>query len=173
MRMWSVAPQARPEGSQGQARSGPPLDPMKKKCRPNGPTESSGARVYRPSGARSLFLNDPGVARFALAPGSNEKKCRPNGPTESSGGRVYRPSGARSLFVNDPGAACSLRFALAPGYLLAAPAALPSTSALAAPAALQNPHNIREPSQHTHLTTHTLTTHTLTFLLNRTTLRPL
>ena len=38
-----------------------------------------------------------------------------------SGPRVCRPSGARSLFLLDPGAA---RFALAPGYLLAAPSAL-------------------------------------------------
>ena len=57
--------------------------------------------------------------------------------------RVYRPSGARSLFVNDPGAACSLRFALAPGYLLAAPAALknPHNTILTTQPSLHNPHN--------------------------------
>ena len=43
-----------------------------------------------------------------------------------SGLRVCRPSGARSLFLLDPGAA---RWALAPGYLLAAPSALDARDA--------------------------------------------
>ena len=49
---------------------------------------------------------------------------RPEGPTENNGARVCRPFRAHSLFGKDPGAAGSLRFALAPGYLLAAPSAL-------------------------------------------------
>ena len=54
--------------------------------------------------------------------------CRPEGRAEHSGARFCRPSGARSLLRNDPGAACSLRFALAPGYLLTAPPARYSVS---------------------------------------------
>jgi hypothetical protein len=96
LREWSrgqrEAPKARPEGSQGPARSAPPLDRQKNNFRPDGPTENGGAPVCRPSGAVTLF-----------------------------GG--------------DPGAACSLRFALAPGYLLAAPSAL--RYPLAAPSALR------------------------------------
>jgi hypothetical protein len=60
---------------------------------------------------------------------ANNKRFRPEGPTEHHGARACRPFGARALLGNDPGAACSLRFALAPGYLLSAPAALPSARA--------------------------------------------
>jgi hypothetical protein len=52
--------------------------------------------------------------------------------------RGCRPFRALSLFGDGPGAACSLRFALAPGYLLAAPPALQP-----APPALVSKHLIQ------------------------------
>jgi hypothetical protein len=106
---------------------------------------------------------DPGAACFALAPGylraaPSALPCRPSGarrasngsrggvlrtcpwlPSSRAFGATCRPSGARRVFTTDPGAAC---FALAPGYLRAAPSALPvGPSALpgdlrAAPSAL-------------------------------------
>jgi hypothetical protein len=72
--------------------------------------------------------------RAARSPwiGSN-KEFRPDGPTEHCGARGCRPFGAGALWWSDPGAACSLRFALAPGYLLSAPAALPPSAPVALP----------------------------------------
>jgi hypothetical protein len=61
------------------------------------------------------------------------KIFRPDGPTEHHGARGCRPFGAGALWGSDPGAACSLRFALAPGYRLFAPAALPSSAPGALP----------------------------------------
>ena len=52
------------------------------------------------------------------------KHSRPEGSTEMAASRVCRPFRADRCCLTDPGAACSLRFALAPGYPLAAPSAL-------------------------------------------------
>ena len=73
-------------------------------------------------------------AKRARSPWIRNKKFRPAGPTDNNGAPLSPLRGSRA-FLSDPGAACSLRFALAPGYLLAAPAAL--RYLLAAPAALR------------------------------------
>jgi hypothetical protein len=129
------------------------------KARAEGSAEGPGRRQRRRRGQKVARGK-----REARSPWiASNKKFRPGGPTERHGARGCRPFGARALFGNDPGAACSLRFALAPGYpiprlrrstpllpwrtsgarrncyLLPAPSALPSARAppaLDAPASL-------------------------------------
>ena len=58
------------EGSQGQARSAQPLDPLRMLTEPwKGDRKRSVFYRYRPYRAREVYLFDPGAARSALAPG--------------------------------------------------------------------------------------------------------
>ncbi len=67
-----VAPKAWPEGSQGQGRAQQVRSPWMAKnkiCRPGGPTEKQRPACLSPLRGWRAFLNDPGAACFALAPG--------------------------------------------------------------------------------------------------------
>jgi hypothetical protein len=76
------------------------------------------ARFCRPSGAGALFWNDPGAARFALAPGypliaptaRGHERVRPVAPSASAAGAVRRhPPAPQARLANSPRAAGAIR----------------------------------------------------------------
>ena len=120
------APEARNKVARGKREARGPWKANKMKTGLKGRQKWS-AHVCRPSGARALSLNDPGAACSAsvrTGPWITHKKLNPGGPAENSGAYLSPLRGWLAL-LKDPGAACSLRFALAPGYLLAAPFGAP------------------------------------------------
>jgi hypothetical protein len=121
--------------ARGEREARSPWNVREKKDRPGRPTET-GQRVCRPSGARALFICDPGASAKRVAWNVREEKYRPGRPTET-GQRICRPSGARALFICDPGAACSLRSHLPLATICRACGASDPWLPFAAPAALR------------------------------------
>jgi hypothetical protein len=69
VRTLTEAPQARPEGSQGQVRSTPPLDQKSCSTRPGRADRNARATCLPPFQGSTLLYRGPGAACFALAPG--------------------------------------------------------------------------------------------------------